>query len=194
MSEVDHPAHSKGCVWYEGQPCNCGGPEMPVGETVTDQPQTPATEAGRALASNELLLRDYPTIVSRILAIEAEARAEARADFDTLGKNNINYLTGLRDGRNATEGHITALRSALERLEHGRIWHHPEGWGTVEGHWFAQQEDWDHARHVLSDTASAATEEVARIEAQLNADDEALMAQRYEAARVLLKGGSEDRG
>lgn len=35
----------------------------------------------------------------RIDAIIAAARADARADFDTLGKENVNYLTGLRDGR-----------------------------------------------------------------------------------------------
>ena len=34
MSAPTHPAHEKGCAWYDGQPCNCGGPEYPIHVTL----------------------------------------------------------------------------------------------------------------------------------------------------------------
>jgi len=151
--------------------------------------RTPATEAGQALASTI----DYHSddedapcqwlarlaspcdcgLNDAILAIEQEARANARADFQVIGPDNMAYLAGRADAdaqiaaaeeraahwkgnhkheielKRKQHAMIVVLREALEvaaqRLD-------AEGRGTMT------------IDAVLSDTAAAATEEVERIE------------------------------
>jgi hypothetical protein len=72
--------------------------------------EEPGTAAGRRLLEDTFWTRS-PNEIRRAIeaalpAIEAEARAEAQADFEALGHSNVSYLLGRAD----------ALREAAERV------------------------------------------------------------------------------
>ena len=129
-------------------------------ETVSDQPQTPSTGSGRSLANRlPRYIDPSDSTANMILAIEAEARAGHHGRHDAYDCVDCEAL--VEGARAATEGHITALRSALVNAR-----------AVIRGEWDDDgTNDWDVAvseriTAVLSDTASAATEEVERIRAE----------------------------